>query len=67
MTAWPRNQGISVRPLSGLLHQNKFLPLKVAPIAFEFELVGTPEEAVAYGDRVLGTNEVFSEDNASND
>jgi len=58
---------VSFRPLSGVLHQGKLIPLKVAPLTFEFEIVGTPEEAVAYGGSALGTNEVFSEGKASKD
>jgi len=58
---------VSFKPLAGLLHQSKYMPLKVAPITFEFELVGTPEEAVAYGNSDWGTNDVFSEAQASNE
>ncbi len=58
---------VSFRPLSGILSQGKLIPLKVAPFTFEVDIVGTPEEAVAYGGAVLGTNEVFAETKASKD
>ncbi len=44
---------VSFRPLVGSLHQRKLIPLKVAPLTFEIELLGTPEEAVAVGGAAL--------------
>ncbi len=56
---------VCFKPLAGILNQSKLLPLKVAPLTFEFELVGTPEEAVANGITGLGANDVFNVNNVS--
>jgi hypothetical protein len=56
---------VSFKPLAGILNQSKLLLLKVAPLTFEFELVGTPEEAVANGIDGLGANDVFNVNNVS--
>jgi hypothetical protein len=47
-------------PLSGLLSQEKFLPIRYCPIQLEFELVGSASDAVQ-GDTVasLGKSESF--------
>ena len=47
-------------PLSGLLSQDKFLPIRYCPIQLEFELVGSASDAVQ-GDTVasLGKSESF--------
>ena len=56
---------VSFKPLAGILNQSKLLPLKVAPLTFEFELVGTPDEAVAHGIDNLEANDPFLTGNVS--
>jgi hypothetical protein len=57
---------VSFKPLAGILNQSKLIPLKVAPLTFEFELVGTPEEAEAYSTDA-GVTEYFSSAKSSKD
>ena len=37
---------VLLKPLSGLLNQNKMLPIRYCPITIELELVDTPSEPV---------------------
>ncbi len=56
---------VSFKPLAGILNQSKLLPLKVAPLTFEFERVGTPDEAVAHGMDNLDASDPFLKGNVS--
>ena len=47
-------QTVCFTPLSGLLSQDKFLPIRYCPIQLEFELVGNATEAVQ-GAKSVGT------------
>ncbi len=58
---------VSFRPLAVILHQSKLLPLKVAPLTFEFELAETPAEEVAFGPPDLGIAQTFSDTKGSKD
>ena len=50
-------------PLSGLLPQEKFLPIRYCPIQLEFELVGNASEAVQGAISSVGASESFLIDN----
>jgi hypothetical protein len=46
-------------PLSGLLSQEKFLPIRYCPIQLEFEIVGSASDAVQGAQSSLGKSESF--------
>ena len=52
----PAGQKLTVlyKPLSGILNQNKMLPIRYAPIAVELELVDDPTEPIV---STFGTSE----------
>jgi hypothetical protein len=56
-------QTVCFTPLSGLLSQDKFLPIRYCPIQLEFELVGSASDAVQGAQSSIGTSESFLIDN----
>ena len=56
-------QTVCFTPLSGLLSQEKFLPIRYCPIQLEFELVGSASEAVQGAQSDIGKSEDFLIDN----
>jgi hypothetical protein len=63
----PPESGMTVlfKPLSGILNQNKLLPLKYAPITIELELVDDKNEPILSQVSKPGMAEGFSTDNTS--
>ena len=39
-------------PMSGILNQKKYLPIRYAPLQFEFEIVGSASDALSLTDGV---------------
>ena len=56
-------QTVCFTPLSGLLSQDKFLPIRYCPIQLEFELVGSASDAVQGSESNLGKSDSFLIDN----
>ena len=58
-------QGLQVlfKPLSGLLNQNKMMPLRYAPITIELELVDDATEPIWSND-IAGTNAIVAANNS---
>ena len=56
-------QTVCFTPMSGLLSQDKFLPIRYCPIHLEFELVGNAYEAVQGQISSVGGSESFLIDN----
>jgi hypothetical protein len=52
-------QTVCFTPLSGLLSQDKYLPIRYCPIQLEFELVGSASDAVQGYESSLGKSESF--------
>ena len=58
-------QGLQVlfKPLSGLLNQNKMMPLRYAPITIELELVDNAEEPI-WSNNIAGTDAIVAANNS---
>ena len=56
-------QTVCFTPLSGLLTQDKFMPIRYCPIQLEFELVGNASEAVQGAISSIGGSGSFLIDN----
>ena len=58
-----QSQTILFTPLSGLLSQGKYIPLRYAPITLELELCKDKTDPFVY----IGTSTIFTSSNTSND